>query len=319
MARPKKVGLDYFPLDCQMDDDVDLIVAEHGSKGFHILIKLYQRIYGNKGYFIEWNKRNQLLLSKKVSVDKNLVVSVVDDCIEWGIFNKEMYDKYNILTSPRIQKQYLDITYKRTEVEIITDYLLIERRERENITYKSVSDNENQEVTKDSDDINSQSKVKKSKVKKSKEKKESNVCPVNNNRQNKSNESDQIRQLQSSHSPPYMKIKKKFGQITDKKVILTDIADKQKDHINQFWPKVRKIAKQDPDYPDAPWGVIQILFQNSSKCFSNGGLSFTAAVNPDNTEEILLGEWIDEEEKNTGFGEPNKNSEYHKNEKVIET
>ena len=42
MARPIKSGLDYFPLDVDIDQDdkVAIIEAEHGMLGFGIVIKL---------------------------------------------------------------------------------------------------------------------------------------------------------------------------------------------------------------------------------------------------------------------------------------
>ena len=46
MARPVKEGLDYFELDCHMEEKVRLIQAEFGLKGFAIVVKLYQKIYG---------------------------------------------------------------------------------------------------------------------------------------------------------------------------------------------------------------------------------------------------------------------------------
>jgi hypothetical protein len=45
MARPKKIGLEYFPLDCQMDDKVEMLEAEHGLEGFAVYVKLLQAIY----------------------------------------------------------------------------------------------------------------------------------------------------------------------------------------------------------------------------------------------------------------------------------
>lgn len=44
MARPQKVGLDYFELDCHMDEKIELIEAEFGLKGFAVIVKLYQSI-----------------------------------------------------------------------------------------------------------------------------------------------------------------------------------------------------------------------------------------------------------------------------------
>ena len=157
MGRPNKVGLEYFSLDVKMDDEVELIKAQHGIKGFGILITMFQTIYADKGYYRTWNKRNQLLFSNKVSDDVNSITTIIDDCINWDIFDKVMYEKYNILTSRRIQKQYIGATYKRTEVEIIEEYLLIKKNNRENITYITVSDNGNLDTTNVSDSKSTQS------------------------------------------------------------------------------------------------------------------------------------------------------------------
>ncbi len=64
MARPLKIGLDYFPLDVSFDDNIELLEAEEGLEGFAILIKLWQKIYSN-GYYIEWNDDCLLLFCKK--------------------------------------------------------------------------------------------------------------------------------------------------------------------------------------------------------------------------------------------------------------
>ena len=43
-----KSGLEYFPLDCNMDDKLELIEAEFGITGFGVVVKLFQKIYGGK-------------------------------------------------------------------------------------------------------------------------------------------------------------------------------------------------------------------------------------------------------------------------------
>jgi len=167
MARPNKVGLEYFSLDVSFDDEVQLIKAQYGMEGIGILITMYQTIYADKGYYREWNERNQILFSNKVSVNRNEVVTVINDCIKWDIFSKKMYETYNILTSRRIQKQYIKATYKRKEVEIVENYLLIKKDDRENITYIKVSDVNNQDTTSVSDSKSTQSNKDKYKDKES--------------------------------------------------------------------------------------------------------------------------------------------------------
>ncbi len=163
MARPQKQGLDYFALDVNMGDEVELIEAEHGMVGFAVLIKMFQKIY-KEGYFYEWNEKNQLLFSNRSCVDKNKIINIIDDCIKWGIFNSGLYDKYKILTSRRIQEHYVAAVYKRVNVEMVEDYLLIDVYDRSNITLVRVSDDGNEDTTDVSDVQSTQSKVNKIKV-----------------------------------------------------------------------------------------------------------------------------------------------------------
>lgn len=127
MARPIKQGLDYFPLDVDIDSDdkTAMIEALHGIEGFGIVIKLLMKIY-KEGYFYEWNKREQILFSKRVNVDINQVIDVVNDCINEGMFNKDMYEQHKILTSKGIQKRYLEAIKRRKEVVFDAKYYLID-------------------------------------------------------------------------------------------------------------------------------------------------------------------------------------------------
>ncbi len=163
MARPQKQGLDYFALDVNMSDEVELIEAEHGIEGFAVLIKMFQKIY-REGYFYEWNERNQLLFSVRSSIDKNKLIDIIDDCIKWDIFDSELYEKHKILTSRRIQKHYAAAVYRRANVEMVEEYLLIDVKNRSNITLIRVSDDGNPDATDVSDIQNTQSKVNKIKV-----------------------------------------------------------------------------------------------------------------------------------------------------------
>lgn len=167
MARPTKQGIDYFPLDVVLDDKFAIIEAEHGLEGFAIVIKLLQKIY-SEGYFYKWEEMQLILFSKSISVDRNTVANVVNDCIKWKIFDEGLYSKYKILTSKGIQTRYIQAVYKRVGVEMIEEYLLIDVSDRKNVSCTSVSDIRNEDVSRVSDIESTQSKVNKSKVNKSK-------------------------------------------------------------------------------------------------------------------------------------------------------
>lgn len=126
MARPIKQGLDYFPLDVNLDDKIELLEAECGLQGFAIIIKLFQKIY-NQGYFIKWTEDDQLLFAKKINTELTTVNSVITVALKREIFNKEMYENYGILTSKGIQRRFFEICkqLKRKGIEVNSKYLLI--------------------------------------------------------------------------------------------------------------------------------------------------------------------------------------------------
>lgn len=165
MARPLKSGADYFPLDTQMDDKIELIEAEFGLVGFAIVVKLWQKIYAGRGYYCEWNEEVALLFAKKNVVGCNVVSEIISASIRRGIFDSSMYDKYKILTSKGIQRRYLEMTSRRTEIELDKRYLLIDVPKNSVIVYINGVNVDNNSKNENN---NSQSKVKESKVNKSK-------------------------------------------------------------------------------------------------------------------------------------------------------
>lgn len=129
MARPVKEGLEYFTLDCCMNDKIKLIEAEFGIKAFAIIVKLYQKIYSERGYYCEWNEDVALLfiasLGGNSGVSKSLIDVILSASIRRGIFSQELYENFGILTSKRIQEQYFDAVSRREKVEVEKEYLLV--------------------------------------------------------------------------------------------------------------------------------------------------------------------------------------------------
>lgn len=162
MGRQNEVSLPYFELNCHMDDKIELIEAEYGLKGFAIVIKLYQRIYGGEyGYYCEFTPDIALLLAARLcgssggafgkvgtassegslpGFPKNLITDVVAASIRRDIFSERLFKEYRILTSSGIQKQYLKATAKRQVVNLKKEYLLISVPEnRSNVVINAIS------------------------------------------------------------------------------------------------------------------------------------------------------------------------------------
>lgn len=148
MARPVKEGLDYFELDCHMEEKVRLIQAEFGLKGFAIVVKLYQKIYGGFGYYCEWNEDSLLLFMSENGVssrdEKNLISEIVAACIRRNIFSEKLFNEFGILTSYWVQKRYLNAVSRREKVELIKEYLLISvGKNQDNVCINSINVNRN--------------------------------------------------------------------------------------------------------------------------------------------------------------------------------
>lgn len=158
-------GINYFPLNVHLDDKFELIEAEFGLKGFAIVVKLFQKIYGQQGYYCEWTEDVALLFGKSVGLGGDAVSEIVRAAIKRGIFDSELYDKYQILTSRGIQERYFEAVSRRKEVEVRKEYLLIKVDQ----IYKNVRIlNENVNISSKNVNISEQKKVEESKVKEKK-------------------------------------------------------------------------------------------------------------------------------------------------------
>lgn len=126
MARPKKTGLEYFPLDVDIasDEKIEYLEGETGIEGFGVYIKLLAAIYRN-GYFIPFTKTQLSIYSRRFFVDKNTLSAVVSVCRNIGLFDEDMFSKFNILTSHGVQTRYLLASERRQAVDIIQEFCLL--------------------------------------------------------------------------------------------------------------------------------------------------------------------------------------------------
>lgn len=161
-----KSGIDYFPLDVVLDAKFELIEAEFGLTGFGVVVHLLQEIYGKAGYYIEWTEEVALLFARKVGLGGSVVSEIVEASIRRGMFDKEKYDKYRVLTSKGIQTRYFEAVSRRKVLEVDYNILLVDVAQiltNVDIQAKNVN------ILSKNADISEQSKVEKSRVEKSKE------------------------------------------------------------------------------------------------------------------------------------------------------
>ena len=127
MARIKKRGLDYFPLNTDFIHDrvVRRIMKREGDGAFSILIGTLSCIYAGEGYFVRaddlFYEDLSACLYQQSAADVRRILSLA---VEYGIFDAGLFDRYGILTSAEIQEQYLFSTKRRKGAAIAEEYRL---------------------------------------------------------------------------------------------------------------------------------------------------------------------------------------------------
>lgn len=170
MAKRVKNGFDYFNLDTQFSSSIRLCNMEMGSDSILVLIQLWQRIYNEQGYYMKLSKEHKKLFifDSFVKLDNNKLNEYLVCYFELGIFDKDIYEKYEVLTSDSIQERYYNMctSAKRTNVEIIKEYLLVEPENTSATKYSIINkysenkivdsvgkDNNSEEVQKNSENF----------------------------------------------------------------------------------------------------------------------------------------------------------------------
>lgn len=164
MARPTKKGLDYFPLDVDFLSDLKVrrIIKACGKEAVHILVALLANIYRDEGYYVLWDDDLAFLVADEVGTKEGTVEELVKKAVQVKFFDKDIFDKYSVLTSKGIQSRYILATKERKKVELEYKYLLTNEVNQSNISINGRNNSVNQ-------GNNQQSKEKESKEKEIKE------------------------------------------------------------------------------------------------------------------------------------------------------
>ncbi|KST87623.1 phage replisome organizer protein [Lactococcus lactis] len=171
MARPTKQGIDYYPKDVKAKYDTKFKYVESKNSVIARLViyELWDLIYAENGYFLKFDNIQRVLFLGDLPINDEQLTDILDSCFEIGLFEKSLFDKYQILTSESIQKRYMEAVGRRAKVPIISSYFLLPKNSYRNINlvndYINSINDDNNSIN---DYINPQSKVKESKVNKNK-------------------------------------------------------------------------------------------------------------------------------------------------------
>ena len=112
------------------DPKIDKLLDAQGWIGFGIYFYLCQMAFGGEGYFYEWCYDLCATTARKMGggVSAGTVKETVDYCLQIGLFDKGLFDRWGVLTSRGIQKSYLIVlkSKNRKGTEIIKEYWLLD-------------------------------------------------------------------------------------------------------------------------------------------------------------------------------------------------
>ena len=128
MARIKKKGLDYFPLNTDFIHDraVRRLMKREGDSALGILVEILSYIYAGEGYYVRADRLFYEDLSaglyEKSADDVERIVRLA---VEYGLFDAVLFERSCILTSVEIQRQYLFSTRRRSISHLEAGYCLL--------------------------------------------------------------------------------------------------------------------------------------------------------------------------------------------------
>jgi len=127
MARTEKCGLDYFSHDTDMfyDPKIKFLKASFGLLGYAVYQRLLENIYRELGYYTKFADRDLIMFSDENGINTEMCQNILKLCLDEDLFDKILYEKHQILTSQRIQKNYLKGCEKRKSILLIEDFLLV--------------------------------------------------------------------------------------------------------------------------------------------------------------------------------------------------
>ena len=130
--------IQWFPMYVDNDPALDRIEREFGQVGFAVVVQMLRFIHhGSKGYYCELNDEVLSSFVDRLRMDSRRssegcrsagwrrVSEILKSSIKCGIFHCGLYEKYGILTSEELQKNYLRAVKRRQSAEIQARFMLV--------------------------------------------------------------------------------------------------------------------------------------------------------------------------------------------------
>ena len=130
MARPKKVGLEYFPFDVDFFHDIKIrkLIKFQGGKAISVYALLLCIIY-KQGYYMRWDKELPFIVSELTGFEEVYIQEVIKNCLSLGLFDLRMFENHKVLTSKGIQERYIEICQRVKRKVVIDEFTCVSSEE----------------------------------------------------------------------------------------------------------------------------------------------------------------------------------------------
>ena len=112
----KRCGIEYFPVPVAFPLSFKVLEVKYGCEIYFVYVKLLQSIFGDEGFYVKCDEDFYTIISSEVKLSCDRFKEIVLAFVERGIFDEDMFNKYSILTSEEIQKEYLNAVKRRSSV-----------------------------------------------------------------------------------------------------------------------------------------------------------------------------------------------------------
>lgn len=121
-----KEGIELYPFPTIYSSALSMILVEFGVAGLGVYAMIGSKIFSESGYFMDAGEDAVMLLKRAcgMSLNDDTVERVIKACVKREIFDKDKYERYGILTSEKVQRDYLIAVRRRKKLELLGNYIL---------------------------------------------------------------------------------------------------------------------------------------------------------------------------------------------------
>ena len=121
-GRPYSDRIEYFQ-HRKPNQEEDILIFKHGAQGYS-LYNMLRELALDKGYYVDLTDATKKLLCAKLNIDPEGFGEILASMLD-GLFDRQKYDEYGILTNVDMQRHFLFVKGKNRQIHMTLEYLLI--------------------------------------------------------------------------------------------------------------------------------------------------------------------------------------------------